>query len=58
LFANVIDLDKLKLYNLKDVDKEFTNKKAMKAKFKLLRLLGQVYNIVVYIYKSSAYVTV
>jgi hypothetical protein len=50
----VIDLDKLKLYDLKDKDKELTDKEARRAWFRLLRSLGQGHNIVVYIYESSA----
>jgi len=56
LFISIISLNKLKLYNLKDLNKELINKEAIRAKFKLLRLLGQVYNIIVYIYKLSAYI--
>jgi hypothetical protein len=53
LFANIIDLDKLESYDLKDADRELTDKKAIKAKFRLLGLFGQGFNIVVYIRKSS-----
>jgi hypothetical protein len=56
LFANIINLDKLKLYNLKDKDRELTNKKAREARFRLLGPLGQGHNIVVYIRGSSAYI--
>jgi hypothetical protein len=56
LFANIIDLDKLELYNLKNINRKFTNKEVIKIKFRLLRLFGQVYNIVVYICRSSIYI--
>jgi hypothetical protein len=55
LFISIIGLNKLKLYDLKDLNKELINKEAIRAKFKLLRPLSQVYNIIVYIRKSSAY---
>jgi hypothetical protein len=54
LFANVIDLNKLESYDLKDKDGELTNKEARRAWFRLLGPLGQRYNIVVYIRGSSA----
>jgi hypothetical protein len=53
LFANIIDLDKLESYDLEDINKELIDKKTIRAKFRLLGLLGQRYNIVVYICKSS-----
>jgi hypothetical protein len=56
LFANIIDLNKLKSYDLKDKDKELTDKEARKARFRLLRPLGQGHNIMVYIRGSSAYI--
>jgi hypothetical protein len=40
LFANIIDLDKLESYDLEDTDRELTNKKAIRAKFKVLGLFG------------------
>jgi hypothetical protein len=40
LFANIIDLDELKSYNLKDEDGELIDKEAKRAKFKLLRPLS------------------
>jgi hypothetical protein len=54
LFANVIDLDELELYDLKNADGELTDKKAIKAKFRLLKLLSQRHNIVIHIRKLSA----
>jgi hypothetical protein len=53
LFANIIDLDKLESYDLEDINRELTDKEAIRAKFRLLGLFGQGYNIVVYIYRSS-----
>jgi hypothetical protein len=53
LFANIIDLDKLESYNLKDTNRELIDKEAIRAKFRLLGLLGQGYNIMVYIRRSS-----
>jgi hypothetical protein len=53
LFTNIINLDKLELYNLEDKDRELTDKEVKKARFRLLRLLGKEYNIVVYICRSS-----
>jgi hypothetical protein len=53
LFANIIDLDKLESYDLEDTNRELIDKKAIRAKFRLLGLFGQGYNIVVYIYRSS-----
>jgi hypothetical protein len=54
LFANIIDLDKLELYDLEDADRELINKEVIRAKFRLLGLFGQGYNIVVYIRRSNA----
>ncbi len=54
MFINVINLDKLESYNLKDTNGELTDKKTIKAKFKLLGPLNQEYNIVIYIRGSSA----
>ncbi len=53
MFAEVIDLEELALYNLEDEDGEFTDKKIRKARFRFLEFLGKKYNIVVYISKSS-----
>jgi hypothetical protein len=49
LFANIIYLDEFESYDLKDIDREFTDKKIMKIKFRFLELFGQKYNIVIYI---------
>jgi hypothetical protein len=53
LFANIIDLDKLKSYDLKDINREFIDKEAIRAKFRFLGLFSQKYNIIVYIHRLS-----
>jgi hypothetical protein len=54
LFANVMDLDELELYNLEDEDRELIDEEARRARFKLLGPLGQGHNIIVHIHGSSA----
>jgi hypothetical protein len=54
LFANIIDLDKLESYDLEDTNKELIDKETIRAKFRLLGLFSQGYNIMVYICGSSA----
>ena len=54
MFANVIDLEELELYNKEDENKELINEEAKKAKFRLLGPLGKAHNIVVYICRLSA----
>jgi hypothetical protein len=49
-----MDLNEFKLYDLKNVDREFIKEKVTKAKFRLLRLFGQGHNIVIYIRKLNA----
>ena len=56
MFIDLVDIDELELYNKVEVDRELIDKEAKKAKFRLLRLLSKVYNIIVYIYRSSAYI--
>jgi len=46
------------LYDLKDKDKELTDKEAKRARFRLLRPLSKGHNIVVYISGSLAYTEV
>jgi len=58
LFVEVIDLEELASYDLKDKDRELTNKEAKRARFKLLRPLSKGHNIVVYISKSPARIDV
>ena len=53
-----MDLKELASYDLKDKDKELTDKEAKRARFKLLRLLSKGHNIVVYISKSLACIKV
>jgi hypothetical protein len=50
----MIDLDELESYDLEDTDGKLTNKKAIKAKFRFLKLFGQEYNIVIYIRELNA----
>ena len=50
----MIDLNKLKLYDLENKDGKLTNKEIKRARFRLLGPLNQAYNIVVYIRRSSA----
>jgi hypothetical protein len=50
----VIDLNKLESYDLKNANGELTDKKAIRAKFRLLKLFSQRHNIVIHIRKSSA----
>jgi hypothetical protein len=50
----VIDLNELESYDLKNTDRELIEKEATRAKFRLLRLLSQRHNIVIYIRKLSA----
>ena len=50
----MIDLNELELYDLKDIDKEFTEEEATRAKFRLLRLFGQRHNIVIHIRRLNA----
>jgi hypothetical protein len=40
LFANVIDLDELELYDLEDEDGELIDEEARRARFRLLGPLG------------------
>jgi hypothetical protein len=50
----VIDLDELESYDLKNIDEKLTDKVIMRAKFRLLRLLSQGHNIVIYIRRLNA----
>ena len=45
----MIDLNKLKSYNLKNIDGKLTDKKVIKAKFRLLKLFSQKHNIIIHI---------
>ncbi len=49
-----MDMKELKSYNLKNENRELTNKEARRARFRLLKPLNQGHNIVVYISRSSA----
>jgi hypothetical protein len=46
-------MDKLESYNEIKTDREFTDKKIKKAKFRFLEFLGKIYNIVIYIRSSD-----
>ena len=50
----MIDLDELESYDLEDKDGELTDEEARRARFRLLGLLSQGHNIVVYIRGLSA----
>jgi hypothetical protein len=49
-----MNLEKLTSYDLKNKDREFTNKKIKKIRFRFLESLGKKYNIVIYISGSPA----
>ena len=51
----MIEIDKLELYNNKKQQGDTGNKEAKKTKFCLIELLGKIYNIVVYIWGSTAW---
>jgi hypothetical protein len=46
-------MDKLKSYDEVETDKEFTNKKIKKAKFRFLKFFGKTHNIVIHIRNSD-----
>jgi hypothetical protein len=46
-------MNKLKSYDEAETDKKLTNKKIKKAKFKLLKSLSKIYNIVIHIRNSD-----
>jgi hypothetical protein len=46
-------MDKLKSYDEAEIDREFTNKKIKKAKFRFLKFLSKAHNIVIYIRNSN-----
>ena len=49
LFANVIAISELELYNDQDRNGDIMNKEVRRAKFRLLGLLGQGHNIIAHI---------
>ncbi len=53
-----MDLEELASYDLEDEDRELIDKEARRARFRLLGPLGKVYNIVIYISRSSARIDV
>jgi hypothetical protein len=48
-----MDLEKLILYDLKNENREFINKKTKRARFRLLKFFGKRYNIIIHINGSS-----
>jgi hypothetical protein len=54
LFIDLVDIDKLELYNKAEVDKELIDKEAKKAKFRLLGPFSKAYNIIVYIHSLDS----
>jgi hypothetical protein len=49
-----MNLEELASYDLKDEDREFTDKKIKRIRFKNLKSLGKKYNIVIHISGSPA----
>ena len=49
-----MDLEELASYDLEDEDREFTDEKIRRARFRLLESLSKEHNIVIYINGSSA----
>jgi hypothetical protein len=49
LFTDLVDMDKLELYDKEEADGELTDEEVKKAKFRLLGPLSKAHNIVVYI---------
>jgi len=49
-----MNLEKLTSYDLENEDRELTDKKIKKARFRLLKSLGKGHNIVIHIDRSSA----
>jgi hypothetical protein len=54
LFQNVIEIDKLESYNKKEKKGETGDEEDRRVKFRLIDLLGQLYNIIVHIRGSTA----
>jgi hypothetical protein len=53
LFANIIEIVELELYNEQDQAGQLIDIEERKIKFQLIGLLGQAYNIVIYICRSA-----
>ncbi|PMD57816.1 uncharacterized protein K444DRAFT_533347, partial [Hyaloscypha bicolor E] len=49
LFMDIIRAEELELYNSQEKTRELADKEVIRAKFRLLELLGQIYNIIIYI---------
>ncbi len=56
MFLDLVDIDKLELYNKEEADRELIDKEVKKAKFRLLGPLSKAHNIVVYIYSIDTYI--
>ena len=54
MFANIIVIGELELYNDRDRNRDIIDKKVRRAKFRLLGPLGQGHNIIAYIHGSPA----
>jgi hypothetical protein len=54
LFIGMVELEVLKSYNNQEKREEYTDKEVIRAKFRLLGLLGKEYNIIVYICRSAS----
>ncbi len=55
MFVNIIEIGELELYNNQDRNRDVIDKEVRRAKFRLLGLLGQGYNIITYIYRLPGY---
>jgi hypothetical protein len=53
---DVIRVEKLELYNNQEKTRELTDKEVIRAKFRLLELLGQAHNIIIYIRELLGYI--
>jgi hypothetical protein len=53
LFTGVVQIEELKSYDKEEQQEEYTDKEAIRAKFRLLGPLGKGHNIVVYIRGSA-----
>ena len=54
LFVDIMEIGKLESYDDQDRNRDVIDKEVRRAKFRLLGLLGQGHNIVVYIHRSPA----
>jgi hypothetical protein len=56
LFQNIIEIEKLELYNNQESKRETKDKEEKRVKFRLIGPLGQLYNIIIYICSSTTYI--